>query len=44
MPQDVNESLEIELNVYNYADILVEGAFRATECQLAKCTYFRVIV
>ena len=36
MPQDVNESLETQLNVYNYADILVEGAFRAIECRLAQ--------
>ena len=26
--QDVNESLEALLNVYNYADIFIEGAFR----------------
>ena len=33
--QDINESLETLLNVYNYADILVEGAFPAIECRLA---------
>ena len=32
MPQDVN--------VYNYADILVEGAFRAIECRLAQMNVF----
>ena len=41
MPQDVNESLEtLKLNVYNYADILVEGAFRAIECGLAQMNVF----
>ena len=40
MPQDVNESLETKLNVYNYADILVEGAFRAIECRLAQMNVF----
>ena len=29
-------SLETYLNVYNYADILVEVAFRAIECLLAQ--------
>ena len=29
-----------ELNVYNYADILVEGAFRTTECRLAQMNVF----
>ena len=40
MPQDVNESLETSLNVYNYADILVEDAFRAIECRLAQMNVF----
>ena len=40
MPQDVNESLKTLLNVYNYADILVEGAFRATERRLAQINVF----
>ena len=40
MPQDINESLETQLNVYNYADILVEGAFRAVECRLAQMNVF----
>ena len=40
MPQDVNESLETKLNVYNYADILVEGAFRAIEYRLAQMNVF----
>ena len=40
MPQDVNESLETQLNVYNYADILVEGAFRAIVCRLAQMNVF----
>ena len=40
MPQDVNESLETQLNVYNYADILVEGAFCAIECRLAQMNVF----
>ena len=31
--QDVNESLETFLNVYNYADIFIEGAFHAIEFQ-----------
>ena len=38
--QDVKESLQTLLNVYNYADILVEGAYRATECQLAQLNVF----
>ena len=38
--QDVNESLETLLNVYNYADILVEGAFHAIECPLAQMNIF----
>ena len=42
--QDVKESLETFSNVYNYADILIEGAFRAIECRLAQMTYFRIIV
>ena len=36
----INESLETLLNVYNYADILVEGAFRAIECRLAQMNVF----
>ena len=40
MPQDVNESLETQLNVYNYADILVEGAFRSIVCRLAQMNVF----
>ena len=28
------------MNVYNYADILVEGAFRAIECRLADMNVF----
>ena len=28
------------MNVYNYADILVEGAFRAIECRLAQMNVF----
>ena len=40
MPQDVNESLETQLNIYNYADILIEGAFRAIECRLAQMNVF----
>ena len=40
MPQDVNESLETYLNVYNYADILVEGVFRAIEFRLAQMNVF----
>ena len=28
------------MNVYNYADILVEGAFRAIECRLAQMKVF----
>ena len=38
--RDVNESLETWLNVYNYADILVEGAFLAIECRLAQMNVF----
>ena len=38
--QDVNESLETLLNVYNYADILIEGVFRAIECRLAQMNVF----
>ena len=38
--QDVNESLKTLLNVYNYADILIEGAFRAIECRLAQMNVF----
>ena len=38
--QDVNESLETLLNVYNYADIFIEGAFRAIECRLAHMNVF----
>ena len=38
--QDVNESLETLLNVYNYADIFIEGAFRAIECRLAQMNVF----
>ena len=36
----LNESLEALLNVYNYADILIEGAFCAIECQLAQMKVF----
>ena len=36
LSQDVNESLETLLNVYNYADILIEGVFHAIECRLAQ--------
>ena len=35
-----NESLETLLNVYNYADILIEGALRAIECRLAQMNVF----
>ena len=38
--RDVNESLATWLIVYNYADILVEGAFRAIECRLAQMNVF----
>ena len=38
--QDVNDSLETLLNVYNYADILIEGVFRAVECRLAEMNVF----
>ena len=38
--QDVNDSLETLLNVYNYADILSEGVFRAIECRLAQMNVF----
>jgi len=40
MPQDVDESLETWLNVCNYADVLVGGAFRAVECRLARMSVF----
>ena len=30
----------MKLNVCNYADILVEGGFRAIECQLAQMNVF----
>ena len=35
-----NESLETLLNVYNYADVLIEGVFRAIECRLAQMNVF----
>ena len=38
--QDVNESLEILLNVYSYADILLEGAIRTIESPLARMNVF----
>ena len=38
--QDVNESLGTLLNVYNYADILIEGIFGAIECRLAQMNVF----
>ena len=38
--QDVNGSLKTLLNVYNYADILAEGAFPAIECRLAHMNVF----
>ena len=38
--QDVKESLATLLNVYNYADIFIEGAFRAIECRLAQMNVF----
>ena len=38
--QDVNESLATLLNVYNYADILIEDVFRAIECRLAQMNVF----
>ena len=28
------------MNVYNYADIFIEGAFRAVECRLAQMNVF----
>ena len=34
------ESLQTLLNVYNYADILVEGAYCAIECRLAQLNVF----
>jgi len=40
MPQDANESPETQSNVYNYADILVDGAFRAIKCRLAQMNVF----
>ena len=40
MSQDVNDSLETLLNVYNYADILTEGVFRAIEFRLAQMNVF----
>ena len=33
----------LNLNVYNYADILVEGAFRAIECRLAQMNVFALL-
>ena len=36
----MNDSLETLLNVYNYADILIEGEFRAIECRLAQMNVF----
>ena len=38
--QDVNGSLKTLLNVYNYADILAECAFRAIECRLVHMNVF----
>ena len=38
--RDLNESHANYLNVYIYADILVEGAFRAIECWLAQMNVF----
>ena len=40
MPQDVNENLETQLNVYNYEDILLEGSSRVIECRLAQMNVF----
>ena len=38
--QDVNENHEALLNVYNYADILIEGVFRTVECWLGQMNVF----
>jgi len=40
MPQDVNESLDTQLNAHNYTDIPPEGAPRATERRPAQMNAF----